>query len=99
MNEKQNSREKIDSREHQVKRKGHNSNRNILSTKTKKESVRGKSVLKVSKREIEEEIPAEMLRVCNSLKAVCVRIAKLEKEKQKLLYIILKDVPKLKRFK
>ena len=56
---------------------------------TKKTPVRIKAGDKVRDREITEQYSPKMFKTCNALEAVCFKINKLEKEKQKLINIIL----------
>ena len=63
----------------------------------RKKPTRIKEASKVSNQEMEEELPPAILKTCNNLEAVCIKIGKLEKEKQKLIQIILNDIPQRKR--
>ena len=54
-------------------------------------------IKEASNQEMEEELPPAILKTCNNLEAVCIKIGKLEKEKQKLIQIILNDIPQRKR--
>ena len=44
-------------------------------------------------------VSEEIVSKCEDLKSVCLQMEKLEKEKQRLLYIILKDVPGRKKMR
>lgn len=54
---------------------------------------------KAGNEEMWEFVSEEIVSKCEDLKSVCKQIEKLEKEKQRLLYVILKDVPKKKRIR
>lgn len=41
----------------------------------------------------------KILKTCEDLKSVCMEIDNLEKEKRKLVYMILKDVPRKRRMR
>ena len=59
-----------------------------------KKKVNVKAASRANKNEMMEFYPPETLKTCKDLKAICIKIHKLEKEKQKLIFIILKAVPK-----
>ena len=49
------------------------------------------------KEEVWEYSSNKILKACKDLKSVCMRIDNLEKEKQKLLDVVLKDVPRKRK--
>lgn len=53
--------------------------------------VRVKAALKVSKKEIEEPLPAEFLKPIKNLSSIFIKIDKLEKERREILRTILKN--------
>ncbi len=105
MKEKQITRSNSASSKPSFNRKRKTSNRIFNGSRDRKNQFKilrkeRAGVLKVSKaarEEMREDIPAEILRTCNDLKQICIKIDKLEKEKQKLLLIILKDVSQTKQ--
>ena len=69
-------------------------NRKIQNNILVKKPARVKVVSKSAAMKTEEDLPADILKTCKELKSVCSKIDKLEKEKQKLILIVLKYVPK-----
>ena len=60
---------------------------------------RANSDSKSGNEEMWEYVSEEIVSKCEDLKSVCMQMQKLEKEKQRLLYIILKDVPGRKKMR
>lgn len=58
-----------------------------------KREVRNNSVSKVANKENKINIPKEITRIAKSLKAVCMRWEKADKENQRLLCMVLWGVP------
>jgi vacuolar-type H+-ATPase subunit I/STV1 len=78
-----------------VRNTGNRQDNRITLVKLKGEkAVNVKAVSKSLKREIMEYYSGDILKTCKALDDICVKINKLEKEKQRLIWIILKDVPK-----
>lgn len=85
-NRKRNTGKKI------VSRSGY---RETLDKITGKKPVRVKAGSKAAEKEIMEYYPMQILKTCKDLNVICIKIKELEIEKQKLLDIIINDVPKM----
>ena len=95
MKEKQTTKGNIALTEKQRNRKGNTSNRTVSRKDNKKSQVkkpvRVNTALKGSRTEEEIKLPAEYLKKMRTLRALCRKIDKLEKEKRKIIHYVLKD--------
>lgn len=95
MTKRQTTKGNIATKEQQgnSKRKTSDSSLSRLGNKETKVKmpVRVKAALKVSKKEIEEPLPAEFLKPIRNLSSIFTKIDKLEKERREILRVILKN--------
>ncbi len=97
MTKRQTTKGNIETKEQRPNTNG-NTNNSSMSRQGNKEGknkipVKAKTVLKVSRKEMEEPLPAEILKPIKNLNSIQIKIEKLEKLRGKIILRILKNNP------
>lgn len=99
MRKKQSTRGNIASQKQHEKRNKSNRqfNKPGINNASGEKTKRDKVELWAEREKKKLQHQTDILKRCRDLKVICRKIDKLEREKQKLINIIIKDVPKRKR--
>ena len=96
---KQNTKGNVESKELSRNRKRRNRtlNRSINRKRPERKQIMVSAAPRNANKVMKEHIPPEISKLCKNLKAKCIKLEKAEKENQKLICKILKDVRQKKK--